>query len=59
MKDAAVQPSLAPSRTRRIFREDPSVLPQSSLADKPIKDQKAIPPRKIEKVFISEYQENV
>jgi hypothetical protein len=58
LKDAAVQPSLLPTRTRRIFREDPSVLPQSSVADKPIIDQKVAPPRKIEKLFISEYQEN-
>lgn len=38
LKDMSIQPSTITKRSRRIFREDPSVLPQSSVAnDKMIK----------------------
>lgn len=62
LKDVAVQPSLLPTRTRRIFREDPSFMPPSSAlppssADSP--KHTNMPAKKIEKVFASDYQENI
>jgi hypothetical protein len=53
-KDVSIQPSFLP-KMRRIFREDTSIIPASSVAE-PNNKKLPLAPKKVDKKFISEYQ---